>query len=60
MKFFKSENECLDYVFDELVATLQDDADQCLKSGDIEQRNELLTKIDDIFEVASGLYKPQQ
>ena len=48
MQFFKSENECRDYVFDELIATLQDDADQCLVSGDTEQSDELLEKIGDI------------
>lgn len=46
--FFATAEEVLDYVFMEMAATLESDADACEEAGDISEARELRAKIADI------------
>lgn len=52
LEFFDDVPAVLSYVTSELVETLHDDADDCERSRDLAQANELRAKIDDIEAVS--------
>ena len=55
LKFFDTEQEVIDYLTQELLATLRDDLDHCKRADDLETYRDLKAKIHDIEAIEDRL-----